>query len=169
MKNLIIEDDHEINGLPIRLKHILESRFKDNREVWYDFGRSYYPDNREETLSRFFSLTTGDNIVCQTVFVDFQQLEIMIDILVDMKEKYDISVNFYIHCYDLKEEFKRYISMMEAEFTPNTDEYNDSPNLRRQYKLDLDMKFEYVIKNHNIYELHRREKNDVLIAWEDLI
>lgn len=148
MKNLIIENWCE-QDIPRELQKEMQTKFIENREIWTQFQSSYHPKNREATIERFKALQTGDNIVCQTVFEDFQQLEIMAMIL--MRDDIQPGLNFYIYIHGiLDEQIQEYLDKYESDCTPLTDEYNDSPKLRREFKLKMDRLVKQTLEKHNI-------------------
>jgi hypothetical protein len=161
MKNLILENDNEFDGIPDKLSSILETQFLENREFWFSFRTAFYPKEREETMKRFASLESGDNIICQTVFDGWMQLELVVELLIKLKEM-GKKINFYIVIPDLKENIQDYFDEYESELTPNTEEYNDSPSLRKEFKKQMDQKMVEVLDYHSIYNLYRRESKQML-------
>lgn len=153
MKNLILENHGEID-LPEEIKDILEEgMFAEDREYWYWFFDAFYPENRENTMKRFMSLEEGGNIVCQTVFDGWMQLELVVELLVKLKEL-NKKVNFHIFVYSgLGSEIQEYLDEYESELVPNTEEYNDDWKLRREFKQGMNEKLREVLEYHNIYDL----------------
>lgn len=162
MKNLILENDNEFDGIPDRLKYILEDQFLENREFWFSFRTAFWPKEREETMKRFASLESGDNIICQTVFDGWMQLELVVELLLKLKVM-DKKINFYIVIPDLHENIQDYFDEYESELTPNTEEYNDSPKLRREFKKQMDQKMVDVLEYHSIYNLYRRDSKKMMV------
>jgi predicted ester cyclase len=152
MKNLILENDC-MQDIPKTLQRILETKFTENREYWVQFSSSYWPENRDKTFERFKTLEEGDNVVCATVFDGWQQLEIMALILASCPKR----INFYILVYDLQGQIEEYLSVSESDITPNTAKYNDSWELRRKFKEDMNNLVKLILKIHNIYQLSRYE------------
>ena len=96
MKNLILENDNEQDGIPKRLQSILDKgMFAEDQEFWFGFKIAFYPENRESTMKRFMTLEDGGNIICQTVFLGWMQLELVIKLLIKLKEA-GKKVNFHI-------------------------------------------------------------------------
>jgi hypothetical protein len=157
MKNLVLENDCEID-IPEELQEILKFKFKEGRELWTQFKCAYWPENRKETLKRLSELTPEDNLICQTVFVDWQQLEILTNVLYDFK-KLKKKINFYIHVAPgLNYHIKEYLDDYKSDICPDTEEYNDSPKLRDKFKKSMNKKMLSVLDYHNVYDLHRRCK-----------
>ena len=150
MKNLILENDC-MQDIPKSLQRILETKFLENREYWTQFSSSYWPEKREVTCKRFEALEEGDNIICATVFDGWQQLEIMALILAKCPKR----INFYILIYDLQEQIEEYLEARESDITPNTDKYNDSWELRKQYKEQMNSLVKLILKIHNVYQLSK--------------
>lgn len=71
-------------------------------------------------------------------------------------------INFYIVIPDLKENIQDYFDEYESELTPNTEKYNDSPSLRREFKKQMDQKMIEALDYHSIYNLYRRESKQML-------
>lgn len=164
MKNLILENWCK-QDIPDKLLPILEKYFPDNQEYWFQFQSSYWPVNRQKTLDRFNALETDDNIICSTVFDGFLQLEIMAVILNQIPG--DKVLNFYIQIYNLKNSIQEYLKQRESEYMPNTDEYNDSPQLRIEFKKDMNKQILKAIERHNIYHISLYGKEITKINVED--
>lgn len=156
MKNLILENDNEQDGIPTRLSWVLENRFLEDREFWFSFNTAFWPENREESVNRFMSLEDDGNIICQTVFDRWMQLELVVELLLKLKSV-GKKINFHIHVPDLKEDMQDYLNESESELTPDTDEYNDSHSLRIEFKRGMDKKLIEVMDYHNIYNLRKRD------------
>ena len=160
-KNLILENWCEID-IPRELQRVLKDKFTENREIWTQFQTAFYPENREETKRRFAELETGDNIVCQTVFDGFMQLELMASLL--MLSQIKPGLNIWIYHYSLQEEIERYFGKLESELTPNSDEFNDSPEKRKEFKKNMNFLVEQALKKHNVYQLSKYEDEIVKIT-----
>lgn len=152
MKNLVLNNftQHEMDE---ELKSILEKKFIENREIWYQFQTGFYPENREATIARFLQLEKGDNIVCQTTFLDYQQLELIAILLTD--GKMPAGLNIYICRPDLKEDLQEYFDKLESDITPESDKYNDSPPLRRAFKETMNNIVKATLVKHNVFHLSR--------------
>jgi hypothetical protein len=154
MKNLILENDCE-QDIPEELMELIENEsiFSDGQEFWTQFKESFWPENREETMRRFMELNEDDNVLCQTVFVDWMQLELVVELLCKLKS-IGKKINFHILVYpSLEEQIKEYLDEYESDITPDTDEYDDSPSLRTQFKKEMNQKLLEAIEYHNIYDL----------------
>lgn len=154
MKNLVIENDCK-QDIPRQLIRLLENepRFKDGQEFWTQFKESFWPKNREETMKRFMELTEDDNVLCQTVFVDWMQLELVAELLCKLKS-IGKKINFHILVYpSLEEQVKEYLGEYESDIAPDTEEYNDSYALREQFKKEMNQKLLDAIEYHNVYDL----------------
>lgn len=166
--NLIIENDRCV---PEELETILEYQFKDDRQYWYWFRESFYPENRKSTKERFFSMKNNDNLICQTVFVDFIQLELMFNMLILMMNE-NIRINVYVFVPPtLQEQLFRYIKKYESEITPNTKEYDDSPKLRKEFKDSMNSSLRIALSYHNVYDMTSIEAefncDDDIKFWEN--
>jgi len=155
IENLILENDCEID-IPDTMQEILKHSFLENRHIWTQFKEMYWPKNRTESMEVFFNLPAGANIVTQTVFVDWQQLEIMVLVLEQMMDK-NIPINLYvlIEGVGLIEKIKKYLSDYESDICPDTDEYNFSPKKREKFKQDMNKKLLKVIRFHKVYDMSR--------------
>lgn len=154
MKNLILENDCE-QDIPKELQEILKHKFKEGREIWSQFKSAYWPENRKTTLERLLRLTEEDNLVCQTVFVDWQQLEILAEVLYGFMQK-GKKINFYLMVTPgLNYHIKKYLNACESNITPNTKKYDDNPKLRKEFKSEMNTKVLEVLDYHNIYDMSR--------------
>ncbi len=152
MKNLVLNNHHP-QDQDKRFAKFLETHFTENQEIWDHFEDAFWAENEKETIKRFSSLKTGDNILCHTVFVDYQQLELMILLLYGFVEK-GIKINVYISCYQLVEELNDCFNEYESSICPDTKEYDDDYELRRKFKKDINEKMLKSLDFHNIYELN---------------
>ncbi len=151
MKNLILNNYHPIDQNK-RFLSFIENNFIENQEIWNHFQEAFWKENRKETIKRFFSLHSGDNILCHTVFVRFAQLELMINLLYEFIEK-DIKISFYISSHALIETLNKFYNKYESEICPDIPKYNNNPDLREEFKNDINAKLLKVLDYHNIYEL----------------
>lgn len=149
--NLILENHHK-QDIPEKMQKKLETRFIENRELWLHFHEAFWPENKGESLKRFLSLTTGSNIVAQTVFVDFGQLELMAETLLLLKEK-KIKINVYLSCGGLHRQIIKYLEKNESDITPNSEEYDNSYELREAFKKEMNKKVYIAISYHKIYDM----------------
>lgn len=151
VKNLVLNNYH-LMDMEKEFKDFLKKNFTENQEIWAHFQEAFWPENRKETINKFLSLKTDDNVLCRTVFDGYQQLELMVNLLSELK-KQKIKLNVYISNPCLVKNFKDYLDKYESDITPNTQEYDDDPDLREKFKLDMNKKFLDVLSYHKIYEL----------------
>ena len=158
MRNLILENDCE-QDIPEELNWVLEKKFKEGREYWTQFKTAFYPENRQETIDKFLALKPEDNVICQTVFNGWLQLELVIDLLFLLKEK-DVRINFYILTYpSLEEKLNEYLEAYESEIAPNTEKFNENPKLRRVFKEKMDGRLKESLEYHNVYDIDYDEND----------
>lgn len=153
MRTLIIENQHEID-IPEELQRLMGVAFKEGRELWCHFHEAFWPENRKETLGRLMQLKTNDVIVCQHVFDGYQQLELMSEVLnklTELGEKIDV----YIVHPTLDEELNDFLDKYESSITPDTEEYDDDPDLRQAFKKSQNDKVISAVKNHRIFGVCR--------------
>lgn len=157
MKTLILENDWE-RDIPSVVKKVLEYQFLDSeKELWERFQVAYWSENREETIKRFTSLNSGDNLICGTVFLDYQQVEIMIKILSLLKEK-GIKLNFYIFAQDTVRK-----SLAHFIFRPIV--YVEDKKPHKKYVEQMKEVLDY----HNIYELLYESKYECRGTFEEFL
>lgn len=154
MKNLILEN-WGMQDIPKGLQRILETDFTENREYWTQFQKSWYPENREVTTQRFVDLETGDNIICETVFEDWQQLELISLLL--MQSKIKEGLNIYIKISNgLQWQIQEYFDESHSDIEDNY--YDKTPEQRMSFKNDMNKVVLGVLVKHNVYDLNRYEK-----------
>ncbi len=162
MKNLVLNNYHP-QDQDKRFAKFLETHFTENQETWNHFEEAFWKENEKETMTRFLSLESGDTILCHTVFVDYQQLELMILLLHGFIEK-GVTINFYISNFELKETLNDFFNKYESSICLDTQEYDDDYKLRRKFKNDIDSKMLSVLDFHNVYELN--ELNERIFEYE---
>lgn len=165
MKNLVLNNYHEID-MEKSLRKFLTTNFTENQEIWCHFQTAFWPENRKETKKRFFALESNDNVICRTVFLTWQQLELMILLLSELKKK-KIKLNVYISYPDLAENLSKYYNDYESSICPNTKKYDDDPELREQFKKNMNKVFFDMLEYHNVYELSTYHDH-ILIKSKDI-
>lgn len=140
-----------MDDIPRSLQFILEKKFKENREYWTYFKEAFWPENRKDTIERLSKLTPSDNLICQTVFDGFLQLELIIELLHSFIKK-DIKINFYILVgpnlvYNLEE----YYEDNESRLCPENATWDD----QKKFKKKMNEKLLEVLDYHNIYDMKR--------------
>lgn len=147
MKAIVLEHGFE-QDIPDDLIEYLDEHKIDWQ--WFDMRERFWPKNRQSTFSFFAALPEGTEIYTHHVFVDYIYLEMMINFLHVLKDK-----KFKVHImnYSLCENLVKYYEAYESDITPNTDEYNDSPKLRTEFKLEMNKKFIDVLQWHQLYHL----------------
>lgn len=151
-KLVLIENHHE-QDIPKGLLQLLETPYwkkKYEVELWCNFSNSYWPDNRKATLKRLAGI---DTLIARHVFVDWCQLEIFIKILIQFMDK-GKKITFFLYHPDLLETFNKWYDAYEAYSTPDTDEYNDDPDLREFFKKMLNKQFLAILDFHKICEVN---------------
>lgn len=162
MKNLVLNNYSWKYEAEDDFKKYVFDRFGSEKEIWEHFQNSYWPQNREETLNRFFSLKSGDNIITAHTFVDFQQLEIMVEILTD--KRMSKGLNIHIWNPSLEENIQEFFDKHESSITPNTQEYNDSCQLREEFKQQMNEKVKQCFEIHNVYKFYLRDAKKLTIS-----
>jgi hypothetical protein len=168
MKTLVIEN-WQMQDIPDELQDILDKGkvYLGELDYWTSFYKAFWPENRKETYKRFLSLENGDNIIAQTVFEDFQQLELMSMLLNKLTEEKDIRLNVYIVFLSLKDELNTFFEKAQSSITPQTPEYDDSYELRLEYKRSMNREVLNAIRNHNLYSYSRYRRDPELIIYTD--
>ena len=117
---------------------------------WYDMRQRFWPEKTKATFKFFSGLPTGTEFYIHTVFDGFAQLDLMVELLHKLQNK-----RFSIHIMNpsLCENFVDFYEQYNSEITPDTDEYNDSADLREQFKADINTKFEQVLTYHKLIQL----------------
>jgi len=142
--------------------------YLDNRKIsWqhYDMREKFWPTNRAETIDFFSSLPEGQLLVCHTVFEDFQQLELMIELLYKLKHK-KFTLKIMHGC--LAEDLLKFYEEKESSITPREleeelegDLSDKQVNLAYQkiykFKKEINTKFLEVLSSHNIYWIKWKE------------
>lgn len=160
MKNLVLNNYHE-QDMEKDFRAFLKNNFTENQEIWLHFQTAFWPENREASFTRFLSLKSGDNILCRTVFDGYGQLELMVNLLCELK-KYSKKLNIYISHPSLAKEIKKYLDKSESELTPQTDWYNDSYIRREKFKKTANKKLLEAISFHNVYQLTQYVSTDLI-------
>jgi hypothetical protein len=140
MRNLVIENDH-MSQIPDILNHILTTRFTENREFWVNFKYAFLPVNEKSSIDRFKSLETGDNIIFQTTFNDWNQFELMLGLLNKLRNA-GKQINVYIVHSNLGMVLDKYLVAQK-------------PEVAHIMLLN-------VLRHHNIYQCGIRADNDRL-------
>ena len=151
------------NGFPIDvpkdlIKHLGIRGINEWEHI--DMREKFWPENRESTAKLFFGLDPTDQIYCSTVFVDYQQLELMIQLLDNVKDK---SLNIKLMVVNLPEDFLDFLNGYESRIVPRTKKYDNDPDLRAKFKADMDKKFHRVLGRHNIYWVRSFMHEEILI------
>jgi hypothetical protein len=152
MKNLVL-NNYNIMEMEEELVKLLETHFIENREVWVHFNEAFWKENREESSKRLLQLQTGDNIVCSTVFEGYGQLELLSLLL--MSKEMPEGINIYIMHNHLKDELQEYFDQRYSDIQPNTKEYDNSYELQKQFKENMNTVVQGALLKHNLYEMKR--------------
>src|SRR5690242_14329118 len=84
MKTIVLENGQH-QEIPEELIRYLD-RNKIEWEHINMIGR-FWPENRKETFNMFSNYPEGQEFICNTVFEDFQQLELMVELLHKLRDK----------------------------------------------------------------------------------
>ena len=144
MKHIILENGFECD-IPEELMHIIDRAGWEWE--WYDMRERFWPENQKATIQFFQDLPVGQCLTCSTVFNGFQQLELMIELLYHLKDKH---FEFRIMHGCLADDLAEWYDYYESSICPNTEEYNNDPDLRKKFKQNMNTKFLTVLENHKI-------------------
>src|ERR1035438_4779803 len=163
MKAIVLE-----NGFERDVPEQLMEHLKENKISWelFDMREKFWPKNRKATFEFFSNLPKGQLIFCQTVFVEFQQLELMIELLHKLKDK-NFTIKMVHGC--LAESLLRFYDQTESSITPselNKELEKDLTNKQAKvifkkiddFKKEINKKFLEVSDSHNIYWIRWDEK-----------
>jgi hypothetical protein len=151
--NLVIDNDGP-QDFPETLTKILEHNFKEEREIWYWFNEAFWPENESVTIKKFMDLKEGSNIICEHTFVDYQQMELLINLLYKFK-KVNKPISLYIYNPILPEILKDYIDKYECDFSPK-DLGDESDSSNKKFKEEMNSRLYDVIEYHSVYQMTRR-------------
>jgi hypothetical protein len=144
MKNIIISAD---GGLTPKFKAIIEDRFTENREYWFNFLSSENYTSRETALRKFVDLEKGDNLVTQFTDVTNEYLETFIGCLFVMYRNRR-KLNVYVYSPDLRGVLDRYFLSPKNEI--------------------LDQSLMDVLGFHNVFEIGPNpDKNKLMNSLND--
>lgn len=166
MINIIIENDTKSQGIPARLSVLLETRFLNNREFWYNFDTEF-KNTPEYFVNRLSQLTLTDNIIGETNFHELHTFEHMVALLNFCMQK-EIVLNMYclvskeMGFVSIKQAANRYFKLETAFFTPS-----EFTKKKKQYKLSLNELLKTVFNYHNIFQIGSETdpKKDKIIRW----
>lgn len=156
MKNLVILNYNEFDE---QLLGVLKDQFTVNREVWNFFHEAFWPENREKSVERFYSLSNGDNIICQTVFDGFQQLELVAAVLIKLMTQ-EKKINFYVINPDLKTRILEYLYQNRSDIEDSDISYEES----KRFKNEMNNMVCIALNYHNVYNLKRNKKKLIKIT-----
>lgn len=152
MKSLILMNNHEIDTEKDFLD-LIKEQFP-GAIYWPHFQEAFWPENKKETLGRFSKLKTGDNLACHHTFVDFQQLELMANLLHAAMWD-ETKLNVYIMHPALDKKIGEYLRKEESDIAPDMQVFHAYPNLRKSFKVAMNRIVREVMKYHNIYQLSK--------------
>lgn len=114
-RTIVLENDNMM--VATKIQELLAWKFSETEiKPWLNFGTAFAPDKREKSKQRLMELKNGDNIVVKTNLQYPIQMEWMLLVLHDLKER-DVCINIYIDC---KPKFSRrvnqYLSTDISEF-----------------------------------------------------
>ncbi len=157
MKTILLENGFPID-IPEELIHYCE---RNNIDYEYKDARFlFWKENRADTIKFFSELPVGQKLICSTVFDGFAQLELFIELFYGLKhKKFEFKIMNPSLCNNLMEFYDYY----ESSICPETDEYNDDPKLRTEFKLQINKKFEEVLEYHNIYQIYNQQEIDIYL------
>jgi len=172
-KALVLENGYVID-IPDTLVRYLS--LKKIKWKWYDMRQKFWPENKEKTLRFFENLPDGQMIFCHTVFEDFQQLELMIELLHKLRHK---NFTFKIMHGCLCDDLIKFLNETESSITPKeleskleetlTDEECDVIFKQiESFKTEMNKKFEEVLSHHNISWLKNHGEEILLKTIEDI-
>lgn len=144
--NLILENDPTVLNEEVR--ELLSWNFKEDRHVWMDFASSFkLPELKEKSLEFLLNIPADTNIIAHTVFMNYNQLELMIYILYLLKCRKK-PVNVYIGGCILSDDLNLYYKQQYSTFYPSNDRTKQFGD-----KLVFNKKLEDIVNFHNIIEL----------------
>lgn len=154
-KALVLENGFVID-IPKELLEYLKE--KEVEWEWYDTRFAFWKENREATLKFFSELPVGQVLYCHTVFENFQQLELFIQLFYKLREKH---FTFKIMHGRLAEDFLDFYAERESSILPSeiekeiddakTDAEFDLANKKaKAFKEEMNKMFLEVLSSHNI-------------------
>lgn len=142
-------------------------RYLDREKIeweWYDMRTRFWPENREATFTFFSELPEGQELICNTTFDGYAQLELMIELLYKLRHKH---FTFKIEHGCLCDGLLEFLNEKESSISPReldkalegdlTDEECDEVYEKLyQFKRDMNQKFFDVLQAHEVYWISRR-------------
>jgi hypothetical protein len=165
MRNIIIENELDFEGIPEELKEILTTRFLENRIFFYNFS-AVASEMSPETELFFDNIECGDNLIGQTRFREVDAIEKFIPVLKYFMRK-NKRLNLFIYLDEkvygsIEEAFAKYISRRHAYVTP-------AAVNKREYKVAINELFQNCIAYHQIYRMRSSDpEDDILVRYENL-
>lgn len=133
---------------------------------WYDMRQKFWPENRDTTAKFFATLPEGQLIACHTVFEDYQQLELMIELLHKLMHK-KFTVKIMHGC--LAEELMDFFQKEDSSIPPRelekplfaedstSNEIEQAYKKLKRFKKEMNIKFLEVLEAHEIYWVSYKE------------
>ena len=114
-RTLVLENDNMM--VATKIQDLLAWKFSDTEiKLWLNFGTAFAPEKRDKSAQRLMELKSGDNIVVKTNLQYPIQIEWMLILLDQLKEK-DIQINIYIDCKPkFSKRVNQYLSTPISEF-----------------------------------------------------
>lgn len=169
MNRIIVLESGFLQDVPEQMMDYLSER---NITEWehYDMRQKFWPENRESTYEFFSKIDETDIMLANTTFVDFQWLELMSLMFCKLSSK---KLTLKIQNPLLPKYFQKYLEKRESDITPDTKKYDDDPDLREEFKKDMNKLFLMALQIHNVYWIgsgritNDTEFDDFLIKSEE--
>lgn len=145
-RQIYILEDGGIIDIPEQLLQHFERFYSGEEYTHYNMSQRFYPNNRTETAQFFMNIKPVDILLTYHVFVDFQYLELMIELF----SKIETPLTLKIMNPSLGESLSKF---MEEPYSSIDDGVPE--NKRRDFKKTMNDKFVTVLSKHNIFWICR--------------
>jgi len=144
---LVLENDTMI--VTKKIRSLLDFKFQNTEmDVWLNFGTAFFSRKIDKTLDRFMRLKTGDNIITKTNLDHFEQMELVIKLLLKHKELGN-KICVYVDC-------KPFFAKKVNEYL-NQDQVfcvtSETPEQQQKEKKFFDLAIKDCIIYHHIYQM----------------
>jgi hypothetical protein len=166
MRNIVMENDPDWEGIPQKLKEILTTRFIENRSFFYGFSDTM-KNNPVEGQMLLDAIEDGDNVIGQTNFHEKDQIEKFIHVMKDFMRKKK-HINFYTVLSEeiygtMEEAFARWLRRPNAINTPAAVE-------KIAYKAAMNELLKQCLEYHKLYRMVSADpEDDKLLTYEGML